>query len=72
MPVLSAVDSPLHNVQHLLRLREEQRLVPLLPPVGQHLHTRHLSAAEILLLPEAHARNLQQTHRLLRCLHNAQ
>ena len=41
MPVLSALDGPLHNVQHLLRLREQQRLVPLLPPVGQHLRTRH-------------------------------
>ena len=41
-PVVCGLHSPLHDVQHLLRLREHQRLVPLLAPVRQHLHTMSL------------------------------
>ena len=36
--VASPLHTPLQDVQHLLRLCEQQRSVPLLLPVVQHLH----------------------------------
>ena len=42
----SVADVALDNVEHLLRLREEQRLVALLVPLVQHLHTSQLGVLE--------------------------